>query len=72
MAKTTLREFNVYAWVQVLTDTKIRAASLTEAVEQASKLKETDFVTLSGDYCDGSIVIEGIYEIDARSRLGDR
>jgi hypothetical protein len=69
MAHSKLRDFTVYAWVQVLTDVTVRAASLEEAAQQANELDVTDFVTLSGDYVDGSMAVEAVYEMDARSRL---
>jgi hypothetical protein len=69
MANSKLREFTIYGWVQVLTDVKVRAASFEEAAQEASKLKETDFVTLAGDFMDGAVVIEGIYDNNSRSRL---
>ncbi len=48
MAKKTLTAFTVYAKVQVECSAEVHAASLEQAVEEARKLCELDFVDIKG------------------------
>jgi hypothetical protein len=41
---------------------EIQATSLEEAVQKSASLKENDFITIEGDYLDGSLEITGVYK----------
>lgn len=61
MAKN-LKTFNVMAKLKLECGIDIKAASLEDAVEQARKLKATDFVEVIGDFNDSSIEVFGVFE----------
>lgn len=59
MAKR-LQSYSVYANIEIECAIDIRAESLEDAVDKARTLKETDFVTVLGEFCDGGLVIKGM------------
>ena len=54
------RTFNVTARIVIISDVEVEASSFEEAVEKSKSLKETDFVTVDGEYNDGSIRIVSV------------
>ena len=59
------RAFTVTARIVIITEVAIDATSFEEAAEKAKDLKETDFVTIDGEYNDGSIRIVSISKPNA-------
>jgi hypothetical protein len=52
--------YNVYARLNLEVSVEIQAQSLEEALEQARKLKEVDFVDIPGEFLDGNMQITGV------------
>ncbi len=63
--KNTLKSFNVGAYIHVWCATSVKAATLAEATELASKLELTDFVNILGSYNDGRLQIIQVFDEDA-------
>ena len=63
MAK--LKTFTVYADLKLTVGTEIKAEDLVSAAEQAKKLTTDDFVTIEGEYLDGSLRATGVQEHSA-------
>jgi len=61
MAKK-VKSFIVAARLNIECDTEIKAESLEDAIAQARKLSECDFVTIHGDYMDGDMDVTGVFE----------
>jgi len=61
MAKR-LTSFTVYAKVEIDCGIEIKAESLEDAVAQAHKLTETDFVDIFYKYQDGKLKITGVFD----------
>jgi len=57
-----MKTFQVSAKLNLFVTNEVKAETLEEALEQARKLKEQDFVTINGEFLDGSMEITGIYE----------
>jgi len=57
-------EYGVWAKCYRQVILNIRAASLEEALEKAKELKNDDFVTVNGEYADGSTEIQGVLKND--------
>lgn len=55
------KRFSITAKLELEVSIDVDAASLADAVEMAKGLKEADFVTIDGDFNDGSIEIIGAY-----------
>ena len=62
MATTKNITYNVIGKLKLEVIVPVTAPSLEEAIAKARELKETDFVTIDGDYMDGDIKIIGLYE----------
>ena len=62
MATTKNITYNVIGKLKLEVTVPVTAPSLEEAIAKARELKETDFVTIDGDYMDGDIKIIGLYE----------
>ena len=62
MATTKNITYNVIGKLKLEVAVPVTAPSLEEAIAKARELKETDFVTIDGDYMDGDIKIIGLYE----------
>ena len=62
MATTKNITYNVIGKLKLEVIVPVTAPSLEEAIVKARELKETDFVTIDGDYMDGDIKIIGLYE----------
>ena len=62
MATTKNITYSVMAKLKLEVTVPVTAPSLEEAIAKARELKETDFVTIDGDYMDGDIKIIGLYE----------
>ena len=58
----TLKTFSVNADLKIWAGIEIKAESLEDALEQGRKLKELDFITVKGEFLDGSIKLSGLYE----------
>lgn len=56
-----MKIFNITAEMRLDVDLQISAEDLDDALEQAKKLKEHDFVKFKGDYIDGEFSIRGVY-----------
>jgi hypothetical protein len=61
MASKT-KGYQVLAKLEVSIGIEIQATSLEEAVQKSASLKENDFITIEGDYLDGSLEITGVYK----------
>ena len=59
------RAFHVTARIVIISGIAIDAASFEEASEKAKALKEADFITVDGEYHDGSIRIVSVSKPDA-------
>lgn len=59
------KKFEITARIVVITSISVVADSMEEAVVQAKELKETDFITVDGEYLDGSIRITGVSSPDS-------
>jgi len=57
-----MKTFNVSAKLDLFVTAEVKAETLEEALEQARKMKEQDFITINGEFLDGSMEITGIYE----------
>lgn len=57
-----LQTYTVNGELSINVAIQISAKSLADAVEQSSKLTESDFVKMHGDYVDGSMRIVGVWE----------
>jgi hypothetical protein len=57
-----MKTFQVSAKLKLFVTTEVQAKSLEEALEKSRTFKEQEFVTILGDYLDGSMEITGIYE----------
>ncbi len=57
-------EYGVWAKCYRQVIVNISASSLEEAVEKAKKLDDDDFVTVNGEYADGSTDIQGVLKND--------
>ena len=63
MVKKTVRpKYNVTATLHLEVGLDVEAASLEEAVAKSKSLKESDFVTIHGDYNEGSIEITSAWK----------
>ena len=56
-----MKTYTIQAKLDLLVGITIKANSLEDALEQSKKLIETDFVTISEDFIDGSLEVTGIY-----------
>lgn len=59
MAKT-LKKFQVTGRLILIVSVGIEAASYEEAVAESKTMRETDFVKIKGEFCDGSLAIASI------------
>ena len=57
-----LKSFTIYADITINCGIDIKAESIEDAIEKSRKLDVTDFVEIFGDYNDGSITIQGVFE----------
>ena len=57
-----MKTFQVSAKLNLFVTNEVKAETLEEALEQARKMKEQDFITINGEFLDGSMEITGIYE----------
>lgn len=67
--KKNIKKYNVTARIVAIVEIPISANSYEEAVEKSKTLRETDFITIDGEYNDGSIRIasisaDGVWETD--------
>lgn len=54
--------YAVQASLNLIVLIEIEASSLKEATEKSASLKEENFVTIEGEYVDGSIEITGVFK----------
>ena len=59
------QKYLVTARIVIISDVEVNANSFEEAVEQSKLLTETDFVTVDGEFNDGSIRIVSIGQPNA-------
>ena len=59
-----LQAYGVWARCRQQVIVEIRARSLEDALEKSKELKEEDFVTVNGEYCDGEFEITGVLRND--------
>lgn len=64
MKRISKGTYSVTARVVIISSIEIKAASFEDALETAKGLKETDFVTVDGDYNDGSMRIISVNKPD--------
>lgn len=57
-------EYGVWAKCYRQVIVNIQASSPEEALEKAKKLDDDDFVTVNGEYADGSTEIQGVLKND--------
>jgi len=57
-----LKTFSVWAALNLRCSIDIKAKDLEDALQQARKLKEPDFVEILGEWNSGEINIEGIFK----------
>lgn len=57
------KQFVVQAKLNLWTSITVTASSLEEALAEAKKLNESDFVEFQGDFIDGDFRITGAYEL---------
>jgi hypothetical protein len=59
---TKRKRFTVWAKSEIFNNVEILAENLEDALAQSKEMKEEDFVTVLGDYMDGSVTVTGVME----------
>jgi len=57
-----MKDFTIYAIVEIYTELTIKAKDFEGAVEKAKKLQVTDFCKIVEGYSDGVVEINGVYD----------
>lgn len=67
--KVKTKTFNVTARLGLEVNIEISASSLEDAVQKSKNLTHTDFVDILGDFNDGEMKINGVFETYSEIKL---